>query len=287
MTDHIDVSQETIDAYQRDGCVHIPGVFSGYWQERLLAASDRIMADFKAKKQADPDYQADPNGQDVIVNSRYPGRLAFRKAVEYDPDFNAWAKDSCAMDLVAKVIGSSTLRYLMDTTFLKEHADSETATPVHHDIAVYCFQGTQVPSLWIPLRDVGMDDAPLQTVIGSHTWQDTLYRPPTDDNTRPLPPGYKERSEIPARIEAEGAEWRTWLCKAGDVLLIHPYTLHASLPKKSEGHMRVGFSTRWMGDDVKWDPNPLTPTAHIKSRDSLRVGDSPPEDQYPVLWSVQ
>jgi len=36
--DHIDISQETIEAYERDGCVHVPGAFAGYWQERLRDA---------------------------------------------------------------------------------------------------------------------------------------------------------------------------------------------------------------------------------------------------------
>ncbi len=283
--DRIEISQDFVDAYARDGCVHVPGAFSGYWCDRLLAASERIIDEFKAGKTTAENGYADGSTERVIVNARYEGRMAFNQAVAYDPDFNAWQKESCAAELVATLTGSSTLRYLMDTTFIKWNADSDTATPVHHDIAVYCFKGSQVPSLWIPLRDVGEDDAPLQTVIGSHKWQDTMYRPPTSSLDTTLPPGYAERSEIPARIESEGAEWRTWLCKAGDALLIHPYTLHASLPKKSEGHMRIGFSSRWMGDDVKWAPNALSPTDHITDRNLLKEGDAPPDNQYPIIWA--
>ncbi len=284
MTEHIDISQKTVDAYNRDGCVHIPGAFAGYWQERLREATDGIIKEHRAKKGKEPEVSFDEDVEDVIVVERYAGRIGFRQAVDYNPDFQDWARESCAAELVAKVIGSSTLRYLMDTTFVKERSDVDTATPVHHDIAVYCFKGNQVPSLWVALSDVGEDNAPLMTVLGSHKWQDVMYRPPTDSNEQPLIPGYKERSEIEARIEAEGAEWKTWPCKAGDALVIHPYTLHASHPKRSEGGMRIGFSSRWMGDDVKWAPNDFSPTYHVKDRDILKEGDPPPENQYPVVW---
>lgn len=284
--ERIEVSQETINAYERDGCVHIPGAFSGYWQKRLFEATNRIIEKHNANKGNKPDLAFDAVVEEVIVLDKYPGRIGFRQAVDYDPDFQAWARESCALDLVAKVIKSSKLRYLMDTTFCKVKSDSETATPVHHDIAVYCFKGTQVPSLWVALSDVGEDDAPLKTVLGSHHWQDFMYRPPTDSNDQPLIPGYKELSEIDARIEAEGADWKTWPCKAGDALVIHPYTLHASLPKESPDGMRIGFSSRWMGDDVKWSPNAFSPTYHVKDRETLSPGDSPPDEQFPVVWSA-
>lgn len=284
--DHIDISDEIIEAYERDGCVHIPGVFAGYWQERLRNATDRIIDQHKANKGNKPAIAFEDVVEDVIVVDKYPGRIGFRQAVEYDPDFNAWAQNSCAAELVARVTRSSKVRYLMDTTFCKEKSESETATPVHHDIAVYCFKGTQVPSLWVALSDVGEDDAPLKTVLGSHKWQDVMYRPPTTPNEQPLIPGYKERSEIKARIEAEGAKWKTWPCKAGDALLIHPYTLHASLPKASEEGMRIGFSSRWMGDDVAWSPNAFSPIDHVKERERLNIGDPPPDGQYPIVWSA-
>lgn len=278
------VTQDMIDAYERDGCVHIPGVFAGYWQERLLDATRNIIERHRQTKGAQPKASANGQVEGVIVMERHPGRIGFRQAVDYDPVFQAWVRESNALDVVADVIGASSLRYLMDTTFCKEKSDSDTATPVHHDIAVYCFKGSQVPSLWVALTDIGEDDAPLQTVLGSHKWQDVMYRPPTDSSAQPLIPGYLELSEIPARIEREGATWKTWPCKAGDALVIHPYTLHASLPKESAGGMRIGFSSRWMGEDVTWSPNAFSPIDHIKSRDQLKPGDAPPDDQFPVVW---
>ena len=48
---------------------------------------------------------------------------------------------------------------------------------------------------------------------------------------------------------------------------------------------RRGFSTRWLGSDAIWDPNPLTlPLANLPDQNILVRGEAPPESIFPVVW---
>ena len=282
MTGSIDLDPAYIDAYEQDGVVHIPGVFGGDWTSRLYEATLRILKE----SEGSDDYASgfERNSPKIHV-FRYEGRSSITNAIHNDPDFLAWFNDSCAAALVGTVIQTKTLRYFHDTFFIKEKSDERTHTPAHHDIAAYGLAGTQMPSLWIPLTDVGEDDSPLRTVKGSHNWREFKYRPPPSPQDIPLPDGFRERDGIEDRIREKGAEWHTWLCQAGDVLLIHPWTLHESLPHNNPKQMRIGFSTRWMGDDVVWTPNVFAPPELLAtSPEAMNPGDPPPDEDYPIIW---
>jgi ectoine hydroxylase-related dioxygenase (phytanoyl-CoA dioxygenase family) len=264
------VTPERIATYRRDGVVHIPAAFGPDWVNRLRAAFDRILDDHA-------------RGATKVRVSRVNGKIAMAEAIHHDPDYIAWAKESHAGELVARVIGATKVRLFIDAFFCKEGDQPETATPIHHDLPAFCFKGQQLPSLWLALTDVGPDDAPLQCVPGSHT-TDVLYRPPTPSMDLPLLPGYRERAEIPAWIKATGAELKTYTARAGDVLVIHPATIHSSLAKTTPGGIRIAFTTRWMGDDVVWAPTIYTRTNMVKAPERLKPGDPPPDDEFPVIW---
>jgi ectoine hydroxylase-related dioxygenase (phytanoyl-CoA dioxygenase family) len=268
------IDPAVIDLYHREGATHIPGAFTGYWADRLLGAFHRILAEDEAGKPS------------RVFVRREGGNIHVREAVVWDPDYKAWLHESPAGEIVAQVIGASKVRFFLDAFFCKVTTDPGGATPLHHDIAAFCFKGLQLPSFWVALTDVGPENGPLQTVIGSHLWQDVMFRPPTASKDLPLLPGYAETADIPARIEKEKAQFRTWYAKAGDCLLIHPFTVHCSLPKTADA-MRIAFTTRWLGDDVRWDRTPYTRVNHIPNPDAIKPGDPPPVDQFPIIWPRQ
>jgi ectoine hydroxylase-related dioxygenase (phytanoyl-CoA dioxygenase family) len=72
----------------------------------------------------------------------------------------------------------------------------------------------------------------------------------------------------------------------GDILLIHPKTIHASLPRIAQyAGQRIALTTRWLGDDVVWQPNRLTiRIPSIESTGLMKPGAPPPDELFPKVW---
>ena len=97
------------------------------------------------------------------------------------------------------------------------------------------------------------------------------------------------RGVISRAAREANAPIRNWPCYAGDILLIHPKTIHASLPQRSgTASRRIALTTRWLGDDVVRAPKALT--IKIPALESLGVmqpGRPPPDFHFPVLCDAE
>ncbi|NBR16742.1 MAG: hypothetical protein EBT81_02315 [Gammaproteobacteria bacterium] len=63
---------------------------------------------------------------------------------------------------------SRSVRFWMDATFVKDGSSAESATPWHNDECTFPFRGEMMPSFWVALTDVTMDNAPIVTLRGSN-----------------------------------------------------------------------------------------------------------------------
>jgi ectoine hydroxylase-related dioxygenase (phytanoyl-CoA dioxygenase family) len=170
----------------------------------------------------------------------------------------------------------------MDATFIKQGNDPSAATPWHNDVCTFPFVGDHLPSLWIALTHVEEDNAPMLTLAGSNLdgWR---YHSPLSRQDVRLE-GYRPWAELEARVAAQDADIRVWPARAGDALLIHPKTVHASRPGHP-GRRRVAFTTRWIGSDVVWAPDALSAIiAPLASHPAMRPHEAPPEALFPTLW---
>ena len=87
------------------------------------------------------------------------------------------------------------------------------------------------------------------------------------------------------RAQAPDADIRVWTAKAGDILIIHPKTIHASLPRTgNDGGRRLAFTVRWVGSDVVWEPTPLTTLSPFDTHPLMERGKPPPETLFPIVW---
>ena len=95
-----------------------------------------------------------------------------------------------------------------------------------------------------------------------------------------------ERGERKVVNHAPDADIRTWTAQAGDILLIHPKTIHGAPPRRgSPQGRRLAFTLRWIGSDVVWRPNDLSFGLAPFDRSPLMVRDAPPpEELFPVVW---
>lgn len=276
------VTAAQIAEYEAVGCTRVEGVFDAGWVSRLLDAVDRIEAAFAAGS-------APAAAQSRVQNppSRHvtgDGGVQLRNCMPCDPVFAHWLATSPAAATVAALTGATSVRCWMDATFVKAGDDPESATPWHNDVCTFPFTGDHLPSLWVALTDVGDDNAPMLTLAGSNRdgWR---YHSPLSRQDMVLP-GYRPWAELLARVAAPDADIRVWPARAGDILLIHPRTIHASRPRAAGlAGRRVAFTTRWIGSDVVWAPDAFSAAIpKLSENPALVVGEAPPETLFPVQW---
>lgn len=277
------VKARHVAQYAAEGCTRVEGAFSSLWVARLLDAVERVRRAFEAGEVPSAVGSVGPRNPPSMHRTG-SGGIQLRNCMAADRAFLDWLAESPAAELVGRLTGADHVRFWMDATFIKEGSDAETATPWHNDVCTFPFTGEQQPSLWVALTDVDENNAPLLTLAGSNRdgWR---YHSPLSRQDVRLP-GYRPWSELLARVEAPDADIRVWPARAGDALLIHPRTIHASRPQApGRRGTRIAFTTRWLGSDVIWAPDALSVTVRgLSDHPAMVEGAPPPEALFPVLW---
>ena len=274
--------------YGRRGAVLVPQAFSAEWLDVFTAALDGLIADIRAGRRAAQSASRDTSGAGTAkmpVREDRDGYLRLLNVLPFEPRLRQLVLASPAPEIVARLTGSRTLRLWMDGTFLKEGHAAETATPWHNDECTYSLVGEQCPSLWIALTDVDADNSPLTTLDGSNK-DPYRYHSPFSPQDVERPNDYRPWSELLNRVRAADAPISVWPARRGDAVLLHPKTIHGALPRTAmQPGRRLGFSVRWMGDDVVWRPNSLTRLSHYDNgHPEFREGAPPPESVFPIVW---
>jgi ectoine hydroxylase-related dioxygenase (phytanoyl-CoA dioxygenase family) len=260
--------------YERDGVTPLRQPFESRWIDCLARSAEAILEDTQR------------NRTRYFLSSSL-GRCDLYNISKVDPLVSRFINESPAAEICARVSGSKTVRFYFDVLFCKfplgTAQSAEAATSLHHDVSAFGFKGTQLPTLWLALTDISENDAPLQVALGSHKDTSQLFR--AYGNYLHAPPkGYKDHADIHHFVRERGFELRRFPLERGDALILHPYVIHGSVPMHHGGTARLGFCTRWMGDDVSWMPSSETTAEACSYPRSLPVGAQPPEQWFPTLW---
>jgi len=276
------VTKAQIEEYQTQGCTRVEGIFTE-WIAPLTAAIDRMAAIFEAGHTPVP-IPPSPVQNPPSRHLTGEGGIQLRNCIPCHPAFTDWAQTSAAAQLVGELMQATHTALWMDASFIKQGTDPDAATPWHNDVCTFPFTGNHLPSLWIALTDVSADNAPMLTLTGSNL-DPHRYHSPLSRQDMQLP-GYRPWAELEARCQAPDAPIRTWPAKAGDALLIHPKTIHASLPRTAGlPGRRVAFTTRWIGSDVIWQPDDFSAVIRqLADHPDMRPGKAPPQSLFPPLW---
>jgi ectoine hydroxylase-related dioxygenase (phytanoyl-CoA dioxygenase family) len=263
------VTVEEVETFHRDGVVLLRGVLPEEWVEVVRAPVDRVVGSGEAVDM----------GPMAGVEEDAP---AFSGGVDHwrhHPTFAAFATCSPLVDLVAALLGGTSVHLWEDSVLVKE-AGSPMPTHFHTDASYFHLTGDRVCTTWVPLDAATPDSGVVRWVRGSHL-EDVSYRPNLFVTDEPIPgtegevvPDVLGTPELAARLV-------TFDVEPGDVTVHHARTLHGAPPNHSDRRRRA-VSVRYTGDDVRYLHKPGLPGR--PGLDRVVDGDPVGEPWCPQVW---
>ena len=264
-----EIRDEQIETFQRDGVVLLRGAFTG-WVERLRRGLGRCLAD--------------PGAYRFPCESTRPGEPGrfFDNYCNWPliPEYRDFVFRSGAASLAGQAMRSRVAQLFHDHAFVKEPG-TRRATPFHQDLPYYCVSGDQSASVYVALDDVE-EEVAVQYVRGSHRWP-ALYRPKVfldGEEFNAEDPALRSIPDLLARRDEH--DIACWPLGAGDAVLFNFRTVHGTSGALVRARRRA-FSTRWLGDDVRYAERPGE-TSPPYTGIGLETGDRMREDWFPVIW---
>jgi ectoine hydroxylase-related dioxygenase (phytanoyl-CoA dioxygenase family) len=230
-----DVPDEVVEAFERDGCVCLRGVFSDEWLEPMRRSAEQALG------------APGPTAK-VYTASTEPGRFSSELGLWMRDDaFRRYAFESPGAEIAARVLRSRKINFFFDHLLVKEPG-TYARTPWHQDQPYWNVAGWQLCSIWMPLDPVEQHVS-MELVRGSHRWG-AEFQPYNFVDGQP----YAGRHHTPVPdIEAERGRYDivSYALEPGDCIVFHARTLHAA-PGNSSPERRRVVATRWAGDDVTY-----------------------------------
>ncbi len=264
---------EDIKLFQNQGVVLLRGVFSD-WVETLAKGLQRNLDN--PQQYAFP-CESNPDGA--------PGRF-FDSYCNWRliPEYLEFISHSCVASLAGQFMGGKTAQFFHEHAFLKAPG-TQHATPWHQDMPYYCVDGSQTASVYVSL-DHAPADVAVRFVKGSHRWNQLFYprvfMDGADFEGSSINPDMKPVPDIDAN--PDDYDIAAWSLQPGDAIVFDYRTLHGTGDAEIKT-MRRAFSSRWMGEDVRYCERPGE-TSPPYSNHGMKPGDRMREDWFPVLWNT-
>lgn len=258
------LSEQDIDAFQKDGVVLVRGLFADHVQT-LRAGIERNMEN--------PGPYASNNEKSGQTGRFFDDYCNWQSI----PEFEDVIRNSAAAQVASDLMKSNTVQVFHDHVLVKEPGTS-MATPWHTDGPYYFVQGKQTVSFWSPVDPV--QEATLRMVAGSHTWEKPVL--PTrwvseesffanEDDYMPIPDP-----------DAEGMRVLEWTMEPGDAVAFNFDVLHGARGNTSTTRRRA-FSLRLLGDDAHYVERP-GPTSPPFPNHGMQAGEKLRQDWFPTIW---
>ncbi|WP_194791526.1 phytanoyl-CoA dioxygenase family protein [Pseudomonas sp. UFMG81] len=162
--------------------------------------------------------------------------------------------------LFARIWGSKNVWYFAEEVFLKAGGQG-ARTLWHQDTSYLPWAGNHWGNAWISFDAVPQRNA-LEIIRGSHRgprYDGTTFTDP-DDPTQPLH-GKGALPRLPdieaeRRVNPQAYDILSWATEPGDVVLLHPGSLHGGAPVDADFPSRRTFVFRFFGDDATFSPLP-------------------------------
>jgi len=261
---HALVTQNDIEAFERDGAVCIRGLFADYVD---------VLREGIARNMARPGPYAAENLKPGEQGRFFDDYCNWTRITEFEHVI----RSSAAAHVAADLMSADTVQIFHDHVLVKEPGTSK-ATPWHQDGPYYFVEGTQTVSFWSPLDPVTR--ATLRCVSGSHKWEKPVLptRWLSEDDFYPDRQAYMPVPDP----DAEGMTVLEWDMAPGDAVAFNFNVLHGARGNTSTFRRRA-FSVRFFGDDARYVDRP-GPTSPPFPGHGMRAGERLREDWFPVVF---
>jgi ectoine hydroxylase-related dioxygenase (phytanoyl-CoA dioxygenase family) len=264
------ITPTEIAGYREHGVSFLPSLIDSETVAKILQESDR--------RQKSP---GPFSSQMAKAGSFFEERMCYRQS----DVLREFVLDSGLGAAVAPAMDAHVVRAFFDHLFV-----CEPNTPVdhywHQDIAYWPVTGDQICSVWIVLTDCDRDSSALQFVPGSDKGELYGVREFGDGENYGGATQASGGDKIPRYHE--DPERYGILCrdlKAGDAYLFNGRVMHSSGGNRSADRPRVAYSTRWIGDDIRWYPHrAFRDDALFIAEDALVEGGPLDDPCFPVVW---
>ena len=271
------LSEEEVVSFRTNGVVKVSGAVDPSWIPELLTVADGQLT--KPSKWVNDVNAGAPENR--LFTDRYLWR--------HNDVIHRFVHDSGCARLAAQAMGSNSARFYFDHLLIKK-VNTPTITPWHQDAPYWPFRGKQIASIWLALTPVTVEGSGMEFIRGSHL-DDVYYLPEVfggADNKSGQWANEQRGVAVPD-IDANRKEYDivSFDMAPGDALIFSAWILHGARGNSSSTQDRVALSTRWLGDDVLWDPREgVDPT--VDPAQVLVDPGTPPRDNsfFPEIFSA-
>jgi ectoine hydroxylase-related dioxygenase (phytanoyl-CoA dioxygenase family) len=264
----IDVSENDIATFERDGVVCVRRVFSSNWLDRLEHAVEETMS---APSALSREYAQEGDGR--FFTDHHMSRR--------NDTFRQFMMTSAASTVAATLLRSEKLN-LVDEHLLVKEPGTHVPTYWHHDLPYFEVSWDDFASLWIPLDPVTAETGAMKFAKGSHKWG-KVFKPVMIGNGIEAVGAAEFDGAVPD-IDANPDKYNVEMYEMvrGDALFFHAATLHAAEPNQSEHARRRALSLRYGGSKATWEPRDYVPSR--PDMPDLIPGGPLDGNDYPVIW---
>ena len=238
------LSEEEVVSFRTNGVVKVSGAVDPSWIPELLAVADGQLTK--------PSKWVNDVNAGASENRLFTDRYLWR----HNDVIHRFVHDSGCARLAAQAMSSNSARFYFDHLLIKK-VNTPTITPWHQDAPYWPFRGKQIASIWLALTPVTVEGSGMEFIRGSHL-DDVYYLPEVfggADNKSGQWANEQQGVAVPD-IDANREEFDivSFDMAPGDALIFSAWILHGARGNSSSTQDRVALSTRWLGDDVLWDP---------------------------------
>lgn len=298
MTQDLLVTQAEIDTYEQDGVVCIRNVLSADWIDHLreywATTEQQLRAGNHPTNFSQEMLDADPLLAEEVAGFATPercadmvevGSMGVKWAFLWDKAMQKFVFESPMARVAGELMGVDQVRFFWDQMFVRK-AGSKASTYWHNDMVAWPVDGTQIPSLWIPLTPIKKGVNSLSFVKGSHLEYAGKEWPRTANAAAMGMPN--DRTDF---IDWDSDELKdsdriiSFDMEPGDIILIDGRVYHGGGRNHDPENDRIALSTRWVGPDITWHPREECVNIPGLPIDKMPKGERPQDDDlFPLIW---